>query len=159
MDARGTTDSGQQFVTPMTEKLKAEWDRECVRYSCQTLFSPWSSKEIWLSYKTVYTRWLAKSARPLSLCENDKPFRAFIKKITYGRYQPPCENTAYSELLNLVAETESNMRNVINRYQHEGLMVSISTDIWGENGKLTCLSCNVILLYNPYLIIYIFTCL
>jgi hypothetical protein len=87
------------------------------------------------SYIIAYIRWLAKSSRPISLCEHDKAFRVFIKKITYGRYVPPCANTAYSELINLIAETESNMRSVINKYQHEGLMVSISCDIWSEDGK------------------------
>ncbi len=33
MDARVITNPGQQFVTPMTDKLKSEWDRECVRYA------------------------------------------------------------------------------------------------------------------------------
>jgi hypothetical protein len=33
VDARVTTESGQQFVTPMTDKLKAEWGKECVRYA------------------------------------------------------------------------------------------------------------------------------
>ena len=78
---------------------------------------------------------LGKSSRPLSLCVNDRAFRYFIKKITYGRYQPPWENTSYSELLNLVAETESNIRNVISRYQHEALVVSISIDIWSKDSK------------------------
>ena len=86
-------------------------------------------------YINAYNRWLAKSSRPISLCEHDKAFRVFIKKITYGRYTPPCANTAYSELLNLVAETGMNMRSVINKYQREGLMVSISCDIWSEDGK------------------------
>ena len=87
------------------------------------------------NYITAYNRWIAKSSRPISMCENDKAFRVFIKKITYGRYTPPCANTAYSELINLVAETETKVRSVINKYQHEGLMVSISCDIWSEDGK------------------------
>ena len=87
------------------------------------------------NYVIAYNRWLAKSSRPISLCEHDKAFRVFIKKTTYGRYTSPCANISYSELLNLVAETEMNMRSVINKYQHEGLMVSISCDIWSEDGK------------------------
>ncbi len=87
------------------------------------------------NYITAYNRCLTKSARPISLCEHDKAFRVFIKKITYGRYTPHCANIAYSELLNLVAETGMNIWSVINKYQHKGLMVSISCDIWSEDGK------------------------
>ncbi len=50
--------------------------------------------------------WLAKSCRPLSMPENDKPFKTLIKMITYGRYTPPLEATCHSELCKLHAETE-----------------------------------------------------
>ncbi len=67
--------------------------------------------------------------------ETDIYFRNYIKKITYGRYSPPTTaNTALSELVNLYAETELKARKIIDDYQAEGLLVSISTDIWGEDG-------------------------
>lgn len=68
--------------------------------------------------------------------ETDIYFRNYIKKITYGRYSPPTANTALSELVNLYAETELKVRKIIDDYQAEGLLVSISTDIWGEDGAL-----------------------
>jgi hypothetical protein len=73
--------------------------------------------------------------------ENDIYFRNYIKKITDGRYSPPTANTAYSELVNLYAETELKVRKIIDDYQEEGLMVIISTDIWGEDGKTSRLLC------------------
>ena len=111
----------------------------CEVYLPTTVLSLIDKRTLTLSYNCFY-QVASKIIPSSSLYENDKIFRTFIKKITYGRYQPPCENTAYSELLNLVAETESNIRNVISRYQHEGLMVSISTDIWSENGKSFCVN-------------------
>ncbi len=68
--------------------------------------------------------------------ENDIHFRNYIKKITYGRYSSPTSNTALSELVNLYAETELKVRKIIDNYQTEGLLVSISTNIWGEDGAL-----------------------
>ncbi len=67
--------------------------------------------------------------------ENDIYFRSYIKRITYGRYSPPTANTALSELVNLYAETELKVRKIITDYQAEELLVSISTDIWGEDGE------------------------
>ena len=67
--------------------------------------------------------------------ENDVAFKAFIKKITFGKYLPPCAATCLSELLNLAVETEKKSRKIIDDYQKEGLMVSILTDIWVEDGK------------------------
>ena len=136
VNGRRTMYSNQQFVyTLMAKKLKTEWDTECVRYICLPLYCAWSINDHWLSYTIFLIRWLAKPSRPLFLCENYKAYRTFIKNKTYGHYQPPYENAAYSELLNLVAETESIITNVIRRYQHEGLVVSMSTHIWSENSK------------------------
>jgi len=67
--------------------------------------------------------------------ENDIYFSNYIKKITYGRYLPPTSCTAISELVNVYVETELKARKTIDDYQEEGLLVSISTDIWGEDGK------------------------
>jgi hypothetical protein len=50
------------------------------------------------------------------LPENDKPFRSWIKKITYGRYTPPAEATVHSELCKLHAETEIIVRKNISDY-------------------------------------------
>ena len=73
--------------------------------------------------------------------ENDIYFRNSIKKITSGRYSPPTANNAYCELVNLYVETELKVRKIIDDYQEEGLMVIISTDIWGEDGKTSKLLC------------------
>jgi hypothetical protein len=67
--------------------------------------------------------------------KNDIYFRSYIKRTTYDRYSPPTANTALFELVNLYAETELKVRKNIIDYQAEGLLVSISTDIWGEDGE------------------------
>ncbi len=41
----------------------------------------------------------------------------------------------HPELINLYAEIKLNVRKMIYDYQAEGLVVSISADIWGENGE------------------------
>ncbi len=61
--------------------------------------------------------------------------RIILKKITYGRYSPPIANTVMSELVKLYSETELKVIKIIADYKEEGLLVSISTDIWGEDGK------------------------
>ena len=68
--------------------------------------------------------------------ETEIHFRNYIKKIIYGRYSPPTANTALFELVHLYAKTELKVRERIDDYQTEGLLVSISKDIWGEDGKL-----------------------
>jgi hypothetical protein len=67
--------------------------------------------------------------------ETDKPFRAFIKKITFGRYSPPCAATVNSELINLYAEIQTKMKDEMSDYIKQGLMPCITTDIWGEDGE------------------------
>ena len=76
--------------------------------------------------------------------ENDVHFRNYIKMITHYRYSPPSANTCLSELVNLYADTEIQVKKVINDYQKDGLLVSISTDIWGEDGNNLCPSIYVI---------------
>jgi len=83
-----------------------------------------------------FGRWMCKSCKPLSMGETDTYFRNYIKNITYGRCSPPIANTALSELVNLYAEIELKVRKIIDDYQTEGLLVSISTYIWGEDGAL-----------------------
>ncbi len=78
---------------------------------------------------------MCKSFLPPSMGENDIHFRNYIKKITYGRYSPPTANTALSELVDLYAKTELKVRKIVDDYQAEGLLVSISTNIWGEDGE------------------------
>ena len=65
----------------------------------------------------VRYKWLAKSCRPLSMPEYDKPFRAWIKQITYGLYTPLVESTVHSVLCNLHAETGTTARKRIVEYQ------------------------------------------
>ena len=67
--------------------------------------------------------------------ETDLPFKAFIKNIKFGKYTPPCAHTCLSELTKIAIATELKVRATIDKYQAEGLMVSISTDIWGEDGR------------------------
>ncbi len=93
---------------------------------------------------------MCKSCRPLSMGETDIHFRNYIKKITYGRYSPPTAYTALSELVILYVETEVKVRKIIDDYQEEGLLVSISTDIWGEDGK----SCRFCCMLSDYSCLY-----
>ena len=50
-----------------------------------------------------YVVWCCKSAKPLSMAENDKHFRRFCSSISNGRYLPPCKKVAAHELITLVA--------------------------------------------------------
>jgi hypothetical protein len=50
-------------------------------------------------------------------------------------YAPPTANTAISEHVNLYVGTEVKVRDIINEYQAERLLVGITTDIWGEDGR------------------------
>lgn len=50
-----------------------------------------------------YVVWCCKSAKPLSMAENDKHFRRFCSSISCGRYTPPCKKVAAHELITLVA--------------------------------------------------------
>ena len=49
--------------------------------------------------------------------EHDKPFRAWINQIAYGRYTPPVESTVHYELCNFHAETKIIVRKGIAEYQ------------------------------------------
>ena len=91
--------------------------------------------EILTTTLTVVRRWIAKYARPISMGENDKPFRQFIRTITFGRYLPPCAMTVTSELINEYAETQAQMKEDLAKYMKGGLVPCITTDIWREDGN------------------------
>ena len=46
-------------------------------------------------------RWIVKSARPIRLPENDKPFRAMIEKVTRGAWVPPTHHVVNDCILQL----------------------------------------------------------
>ena len=104
------SESGQQFITPISCDLKKEWDRGAAR-------------------------WLAKNHRPVGMTEDDKELRKWVKQITYGRYQPPCTNTNFQSFVELTASGLKTLEEDLGVYQKDGLMPSISIDIWSEDGK------------------------
>ena len=104
--------SGQKplVVDPCGQKEREKWHKGFVRYVC-------------------------KSCRPPSMGENDKDFRQWVSEITYGRYTPPCEDTAQKIIVEYSAEIDIEKENGIRAYTAEGLLPSVAADIWGENGK------------------------
>ncbi len=145
VDKKGAlTDVGQQFVTPMNSKAKSEWDKEFVRWFPAIIHLYINLIAEYILIFPFYFRWIAKSARPLSMGETDKAFRAFIKKITFGRYVPPCAATVNSELVNLFAETQAQMKNEMTNYLKQGLYPCITTDAWGEDGEVLFCVCIVV---------------
>ena len=92
-------------------------------------------------------RWLAKSCRPLSMPENDKAFRVWVKQITYGRYQPPTEATVHSELCKLHAETEIVVRQKISTYQVCLLSFYICNTVMSHVLLYPLLSCYYVILH------------
>ena len=69
------------------------------------------------------------------MAENDKDFRAWVQKITYGRYKPPAEDTALSILVKVSAKIDIVKEKEIRDFLSEDILPSVAGDIWSEDGK------------------------
>ena len=83
---------------------------------------------------TLCTKWLVQSCRPLSLVK-DEGFIDYIDSCSGGRYSPPCIETVQSLVCDLSAVCQATLANEIKALHDDGVMCSVSADIWGENGK------------------------
>ena len=82
-----------------------------------------------------YVRWVCKSSRPPSMGENDKGLRKWVGELTYGRYQPPCEDTTQMLIVEMSAAVDVAKEKKITKFRKDGILPSVAADIWGENGK------------------------
>ena len=79
-------------------------------------------------------RWLVKSARPITLPENDKPFGTFIQTITRGAWRPPNHHNILDCILQLSAAGQLRFRNWNEAMVATGVKPSMAGDIWSHGG-------------------------
>lgn len=81
-----------------------------------------------------FTRWVVKKCRPASI-GHDEELRDCFSNATGGRYTPPCASTVQKIVCELSAATTQDLQADIKDLIADGVLPSVSADIWGENGK------------------------
>ena len=79
-------------------------------------------------------RWLVKSARPITLPENDKPFGTFIHTLTRGAWKPPNHHNVMDCILQISANGQLRFRNWNEAMVVDAVKPSMAGDIWSHGG-------------------------
>ncbi|KAK3245608.1 hypothetical protein CYMTET_44832 [Cymbomonas tetramitiformis] len=78
--------------------------------------------------------WLVKKGRPLTLPERDTEFRAIFHEIFKDAYRPPTYQLVLDQVCALSAEGQIHVMSEIKTLLTEGILCSVSGDIWSEGG-------------------------
>jgi hypothetical protein len=82
----------------------------------------------------LFSRWIVKKCRAVSI-GHDEELKDVFNAATGGRYAPPCAPTVQKLICELSASCTQELLEDIKGLTDDGVMPSISADIWGENGK------------------------
>ena len=79
-------------------------------------------------------KWLVQSARPLTLSERDKPFRAFMKVLCRGAWPSPSFRNIHDKILQLSAMGQTRVSHWFECMVIDGVKPLIAGDIWLHGG-------------------------
>ena len=83
---------------------------------------------------TLFALWIVRCNRPMGITERDQELRDAVWSITSGAYTLPMRTEIILQIELLKEEGDELVRRMVKKLDTEGIKVTVSTDLWSENG-------------------------